>query len=71
MHILQLPQYLVLEIGKIIFINIFKAPHPSILAASSNSFGTPLKYPYIIQMENARLMVLYSSINPTCVSYKP
>ena len=47
------------------------APHPSILAASSNSFGTPLKYPYIIQMENARLMVLYSSINPTCVSYKP
>ena len=61
----------VLDTGKNILVITIKGLHPSILAASTTSLGTPSKVAFNIRTINARLKVVFISTRLNQLSINP
>ena len=57
--------------GNMMMKKVANLPHPSMLAASSNSSGKSMKKLRIIQVANGILSARYGKIKPICVSSRP
>ena len=57
------------DVGTRIFHNALKREPPSIITASSNSFGKVLKYPVVIRMAYGSVNIRYVRINAQYVLY--